>query len=174
MRSLASACVGASDCGVHGSRDASSHGGGGSPYALRPACEWMVLRVSGGRCVGARRRLFGLPASGEASGGEGGVSEMAESQCTIAEACRCLLRTTAKPTVPLVLPLVQEYVKKPGNMAGGSLHVVLEDCNLEDDFVRGCVGWAWSLGDTDGEALGEVLLRMSKTQRRVLCRRRFG
>ena len=34
------------------------------------------------------------------------------------------------PAISDVLPLVEEYYRKPGNMVGGNLHVVLEDHNI--------------------------------------------
>lgn len=92
----------------------------------------------------------------------------------IAPLCEAILKADKKPTVPDVSILVQIYYKKTGNEAGGSLHVVLDDHNLEDDFVRDAIEWAREQGDADGKALGEVLLRMSKTQRGVLARRKRG
>lgn len=86
---------------------------------------------------------------------------------------------TGKPTIPEVLPLVQAYYAKPGNIVGGSLHIVLDDCNVDDSHVRYCIDDAREKGDDDGVRLGELLLRMSKTQRsklyahrdkRALCR----
>jgi len=44
------------------------------------------------------------------------------------------------------------YYNTEGNGAGGSLHIVLDDGNLEDDSVRFCLRWAeghqskWSAG----------------------------
>lgn len=75
-----------------------------------------------------------------------------------------------KPTVPEVLPLVRAYYAKPGNGAGGALHVVLDDYNVGDDNVQFCLDDARALGDDDGVALAKVLLRMSKTQRLKLAR----
>lgn len=80
--------------------------------------------------------------------------------------CVALLARGSKPTVPEVRPLVQAYYALPGNGAGGSLHVVLDDHNVEDDFVRSCVSYAEDRGDLVGACLGNVLLLMSKTQRR--------
>lgn len=73
-----------------------------------------------------------------------------------------------KPTVPEVLPLVRAYYAKDGNGAGGSLHVVLDDGNVEDHFVEFCMEEARKMGDVAGVALAELLLGMSKTQRRKL------
>jgi len=48
---------------------------------------------------------------------------------------------------------------------GGSLHIVLDDGNIEDADVRFCVEEAIKLNDRAGELLGRILLRMSRTQR---------
>lgn len=72
------------------------------------------------------------------------------------------------PTVPEVLPLIRAYYAKPGNSVGGHLHITLEDGNVDDDSVRYCIESSRWCGDDDGVALGEILLRMSRTQRRKL------
>lgn len=43
------------------------------------------------------------------------------------------------PTVAEVLPLVNAYYAKPGNSVGGNLHIVLDDCNVEDGHVEFCL-----------------------------------
>lgn len=77
---------------------------------------------------------------------------------------------TTKPTVPEVLPIAQAYYAKPGNCVGGSLHVVLDDDNVEDSHVEFCRTVAVEAGDEDGIRLADLLLRMSKTQRLKLAR----
>jgi hypothetical protein len=77
--------------------------------------------------------------------------------------------TSSRLTVPDVLPMVREYVAKPGNMGGGSLHMVLDDGNWDDGSVRFCINWAAERGDVEGFDLGLILLTMSKTQRRRLA-----
>ena len=73
-----------------------------------------------------------------------------------------------RPTVPEVLPLVRAYYAKPGNEAGGNLHIVLDDGNVEDSSIRFCVEGSVREMDLDGVSLCQKLLAMSKTQRRVL------
>lgn len=73
---------------------------------------------------------------------------------------------TEKPTVPEVLPLVNAYYKT--HPVGGSLHIVLDDCNVDDGHVEFCLNWAIEEDDAEGEALARILLRMSKTQRKKL------
>jgi hypothetical protein len=71
----------------------------------------------------------------------------------------------SKPTVPEVLPLVIAYCSKEENSVGGSLHIVLDDGNVEDGHVEYCIEYAKEVGDVDGVKLGKILLKMSKTQR---------
>ncbi len=69
-------------------------------------------------------------------------------------------------TVSEVLPLVQAYYKFNG--VGGSLHIVLDDGNLEDDSVEFCLRYARDNHDIAGQNLAKVLLRMSRKQRQKL------
>lgn len=70
-----------------------------------------------------------------------------------------------KPTIPEVAERFRAYLRKPGNSGWGSLHVVLEDDNVEDSSVEFCIAHAEERGDSEGAELGRILLRMSKTQR---------
>jgi hypothetical protein len=72
---------------------------------------------------------------------------------------------TAQPSIPEVVKRFVSYRSDPENGAWGSLHIVLSDGNVKDDNVRWCIAWAQERGDTEGEALGRLLLSMSKTQR---------
>lgn len=76
-----------------------------------------------------------------------------------------ILANSKKPNIPTVQQLVNAYYRLPGNESGGSLHIVLEDNNVQDSSVQFCIEWAKKDGDIYGTLLGEVLLRMSKTQR---------
>jgi hypothetical protein len=75
-----------------------------------------------------------------------------------------------KPKIPEVLPAIRAYYAKPGNGNGGNLHIVLEDPNYEDGHVRFCIAMARDAGDSEGAAIAEKLLLMSKTQRKKLAR----
>ena len=77
-----------------------------------------------------------------------------------------------KPTVPDVAPLVRSYYAKPGNEAGGSLHIVLDDGNVTDADVEFCRNRAIEARDDDGVVLATILRAMSKTQRLRLARMR--
>lgn len=78
-----------------------------------------------------------------------------------------------RPTVPDVLPLVHRYVSKSENLAGGSLHIILDDGNVRDCDITFCLTYALTKGDLDGAVLALVLLSMSHTQRRKVCRLRY-
>lgn len=73
-----------------------------------------------------------------------------------------------KPTIPEVLERFLAYHNQ--YCAWGSLHVVLADNNVGDDSVRNCIAWAIANGDAEGEQLGLILLKMSKTQRSKISR----
>jgi hypothetical protein len=76
-----------------------------------------------------------------------------------------MMQWRTKPTIPEVLPLVRAYCAKPENGVGGSLHLVLEDGNVDNSDVEFCRDWARMHNDLDGVLLAEILLLMTKTQR---------
>ncbi len=51
-----------------------------------------------------------------------------------------------------------------------SLHITMDDGNIDNHHVEFCLKDALAKGDTEGAALAEILLKMSKTQRRKLRR----
>lgn len=67
--------------------------------------------------------------------------------------------------VSAVRGLIREYVSKPGNSVGGSLHIVIEDGNTEQEFIRFCRQWALDREDSDGVRLADVLLSMTMAER---------
>lgn len=77
-----------------------------------------------------------------------------------------------KPSVRDVLPLVLSYYSRPGNGAGGLLHIVLDDGNVDDDDVQYCYGRACEEEDHEAITLADLMLRMSKSQRLRLYRAR--
>lgn len=44
-----------------------------------------------------------------------------------------------KPSVPQVIPAVHAYRDSKGNTLGGSLHIVLDDGNVDDSSVKFCI-----------------------------------
>lgn len=76
-----------------------------------------------------------------------------------------------RPTVPEILPLVWDlYDRSP---VGCCLHIVLDDGNVKDDHVRFCIEQAKEQKCESCLRLAEILLQMSKTQRKVLGSRAF-
>lgn len=74
-----------------------------------------------------------------------------------------------KPTVAEIQRLVDLYYAIDGNGTGGSLHIVLDDYNVETGYVEFCEEWAIQRGDARGHRLAGLLLHMSTTQRRVIA-----
>jgi hypothetical protein len=71
-----------------------------------------------------------------------------------------------KTSIPDVIDEFHLYYKK--HPVWGSLHIVLDDGNVDDRSVEFCIDYAHEHDDQEGERLGRVLLKMSKTQRRKL------
>lgn len=81
------------------------------------------------------------------------------------------MHVTDRPIVPDVLPRVQAYCRQ--HRGGGVLHVVLEDMNLEDVFVRYAIDFAREEGDTEGAELAGLLLQMTRSQRGRIAKQAF-
>ena len=88
------------------------------------------------------------------------MSSMSENRC--------------KPTLPEVIPQIDAYYRKPGNGAGGCLHIFLDDGNIRDQDIQFCLELAKSKKDTDAVIISEILMRMSKTQRSRLAGMDWG
>jgi len=71
-----------------------------------------------------------------------------------------------KYTVPEVAPLVKQLYRT--RAAGCCLHIVLDDGNVEDGSVKYCINYAKEQGHNDCDVLANILLSMSKTQRKKL------
>ena len=75
-----------------------------------------------------------------------------------------------KLTIPDVRPHVDAYLSKRENTCGGSLHIVLDDGNIKDSDITFCRGYAEDKGDSEGVILCDLLIKLTKTQRRKLVR----
>lgn len=73
--------------------------------------------------------------------------------------------TWKRPTAAEVAQVVRWYYGQPGNGAGGTLHVVLDDHNWAPVHVRGALEYAREKGDGPGQMLALLLLSLSHTQR---------
>jgi hypothetical protein len=67
--------------------------------------------------------------------------------------------------VEKAIKLSRAYYNMPGNGAGGSLHIVLDDGNIEVDHVRFCLEWAADRNDKPGVKLAEFLLTLTEDER---------
>jgi hypothetical protein len=76
------------------------------------------------------------------------------------------------PTIPEVMPLVRAYMER--YPVGHSLHIVLADGNIERGHIESCLARAKARNDPEGERIAALMLRMSWTQRRKLCRVRYA
>lgn len=61
--------------------------------------------------------------------------------------------------------LIARYCKRPKNSVGGSLHIVIDDCNYERQFIQYCIEFAEMRKDYSGARLGRLLFIASRTQR---------
>jgi len=70
--------------------------------------------------------------------------------------------------------MARDYYKLPGNGCGGSLHIVLDDGNLETEHVQFSLDWAEEHNDPKGIELAKALLELTEDQRdtiyQSLCR----
>ena len=67
----------------------------------------------------------------------------------------------------LILPCRRYYEK---HAAGGNLHIVLDDENIEDHNVEFCLERAREEKDFEGEELAECILALPMRQRRQLVK----
>ncbi len=78
------------------------------------------------------------------------------------------MKVPMKPTVPDVLPLVNDLYKRAP--VGCCLHVVLDDWNVDNHSVDFCIEQARTQGHGQCEELARTLRAMSRTQRLRLAR----
>jgi hypothetical protein len=64
--------------------------------------------------------------------------------------------------------LIDDYYALPGNLAGGSLHIVLDDGNTGEDSIVYCQGYSTEAGDDAGYWLATVLLALTDEERDAL------
>lgn len=60
--------------------------------------------------------------------------------------------------------MISAYCAKPGNEAGGNLHIVIEDANFEKHHVQFCLDIAIEAEDFDGELLARQLLDFTEEE----------
>ena len=79
-----------------------------------------------------------------------------------------------KPSIIEVMPLVKALYERWEGGAGCCLHILLDDDNIDDDSAVFCLNNAIESRHADCEQLARLICRMSWTQRRVLCRRKYS
>ena len=83
---------------------------------------------------------------------------------------------TTRPTITTVLPLVLRLYREEDPCSlnaggvGGHMHIVLDDGNVERSNVEFCINAARKDHCTTCLTIGELMLRMSPTQRAKLSR----
>ncbi len=68
-------------------------------------------------------------------------------------------------TVDLLIECCKAYYEVDENSVGGSLHIVLDDGNLETANILHCIDDAYRNNDLAGVILGKLLLSVSYKQR---------
>jgi len=69
-----------------------------------------------------------------------------------------------------ILPIAFAYLDKPGNSIGGAFYSLMNGGHVRDGEIQHMLDQARSAGDVDGVALGEELLKLSRTQRAKVVR----
>lgn len=71
----------------------------------------------------------------------------------------------SRPTIWMAKQIVRSFVHKEGNIAGGSLHVVLEDGNTDIKSVVHCREYAQQQDDSDGVFVANILAMFTRSER---------
>lgn len=85
-----------------------------------------------------------------------------ECECDRQPADSFLRDCEGAESVEDVRDLIGRYCDMPGNVTGGSLHIVLDDGNTNRSDVEHCARWANQRGDLAGVALTNLLLRLDE------------
>lgn len=64
--------------------------------------------------------------------------------------------------------MIQYYYSLEGNGAGGNLHIVLDDGNIEDSSIDFCHGYASANGDEIGVGIANILKLIPEDVRHVI------
>lgn len=73
--------------------------------------------------------------------------------------------TKSKPSPEFLQAIIAAYYDQPGNICGGTLHIALDDYNLEDEHVRWCLNHAREQGDENGIFVAKMLLLYDEAER---------
>jgi hypothetical protein len=75
------------------------------------------------------------------------------------------IRHNKENWLELFVSLCQKYYSNERFCCGGSLHIVLDDGNLEDWHVSWCAGYACAMNDGAGSNIANLMLLMTVKQR---------
>jgi len=78
-----------------------------------------------------------------------------------------------KPSMSDVSEMVLDYLSHPENGVGGSLHIVLDDGNTDNDSVAYCRKYAAEVGDDAGVRLADALALLTEEDRDALYANRW-
>lgn len=67
-----------------------------------------------------------------------------------------------------LLLMIKEYYSLPGNLAGGNLHLVLDDNNLGDSSIKVCLLAAVKASDHLGISICYAMLYMNAFDRQMV------
>lgn len=64
--------------------------------------------------------------------------------------------------------LIKKYYSREGNGAGGNLHIILDDGNMEDDWINYCKQECIKKKDKDGVIICNKLLKLSYKEKQEI------
>lgn len=70
-----------------------------------------------------------------------------------------------KPSIQFMREIVHSFYSLDGNIVGGSLHIVLDDYNIEDNHIVWCKNYALEKQDEDGVFMCDLLLQFTEDER---------
>jgi hypothetical protein len=91
---------------------------------------------------------------------------MTKSDLDITAECKRIVVRGTKPTLPEVRPIIEAWYARPENGAGGELHVILDDNNMERSFLVHTI--ASDRHGDEAKWICNVLLMLTPSQKRRL------
>jgi hypothetical protein len=91
---------------------------------------------------------------------------MTKPELDITAECKRIVGRGTKPTLPEVRPIIDAWYARPENGAGGELHVILDDNNMERGFLIGTI--ADDHHTDEAKWICNVLLMLTPSQKRRL------
>ena len=78
------------------------------------------------------------------------------------------------PEINELVALCKEYYQLSGNSAGGNLHIVLDDGNVNDEAINLCLEASQANSDGRGYLICRKIMKLSEKQRNILVNRHYG